>query len=373
MLKDNVITLGLRESAPESLSGHPDSAPPAGGPASGSSDPTHEFLVEALSLIRDLLAPSGDQGVVGRLTQCVDGLASAGSPTNATSQIAACLAEARHAVVTDQQQRAERSRDMASLMSVVHEAMAAAGAEMNTLQDSLQKSTDRFDAIRQIDDPRILKARLVTEVIALKQIVVTRRRMWEQTEKALAGRVAVLERELKVTQHEAAKDPLTGIANRRTFERTCEEWISGAKPYFSMALLDVDDFKAVNDTHGHATGDKVLQFIGRTLATTFRANDLVARIGGDEFAVLASGFTLRQAEQRLRVTLEAIAKPANASARPPCTPAMSCGVVEFSPGDTVASLFERADEALYSAKKLGKNCLVAKRRSGPGGPGRKHG
>jgi diguanylate cyclase len=130
-----------------------------------------------------------------------------------------------------------------------------------------------------------------------------------------------------------------------------------------MALLDVDNFKNVNDTHGHAAGDKVLQFVARTLATSFRANDLVARIGGDEFAVLASGLTMRQAEQRMKATLEALSNPTLTANRPAWTPPLSCGLVEYSAGDTTESLFERADEALYSAKKTGKNCLVAKRRA----------
>jgi diguanylate cyclase (GGDEF)-like protein len=350
MLNDSVITLGLR-----------------GGKSASDGDQSYGFLVAAMTLVRDLLASAREPeraAIVEKFDHCLAAMNTGGAVGDVTTQVAACLAEGRSAVDAEERQRGERAREMASLMAVVHETMAAAGAEMSTLQTSLQKSTERFDAIRQIDDPRIIKARLVTEVIALKQVVLTRRQSWEQTERQLSRRVAALERQLRATQHEASKDPLTGIANRRTFERTCDEWITRSQPYFAMALLDVDDFKLVNDTHGHAAGDKVLQFVARTLATSFRSNDLVARIGGDEFAVLASGLTLRQAEQRMKATLEALSNPSLTANRPPCTPPLSCGLVEYSAGDTAASLFERADEALYSAKKTGKNCLIAKRRTG---------
>ena len=105
----------------------------------------------------------------------------------------------------------------------------------------------------------------------------------------------------------------------------------------------------------------MLHFVAQTLARSLRAGDVVARIGGDEFAVLAPNLTLVQAEHRLRNILAALTDPTLAKLeRPPHASAVSCGVAEFSAGDTLRTLMKRADNALYAAKRQGKNRLVVK-------------
>ncbi|HUU35581.1 MAG TPA: GGDEF domain-containing protein, partial [Vicinamibacterales bacterium] len=184
---------------------------------------------------------------------------------------------------------------------------------------------------------------------------------WEETAKTLSQRVATLERDLSVVKGEAATDSLTGIANRRGFDETCERWFSLSQPNFILAILDVDDFKHINDTAGHAAGDDVLRYVARVLMQSFRADDLVARVGGDEFAVLAADLTLRQAESRIAAVLARFTRPdSNGDGRPATMPTLSCGVAEYSAGDTPASLFERADEAQYAAKRMGKNRVTSK-------------
>jgi len=254
-------------------------------------------------------------------------------------------------------QRGERAREMASIVSMVREVIASVGSEMNTLHSSLQKSTDRFDAIGQMTDARQIKARLVAEVMTLKQLTVSLQKAWQDNARGLGERIATLEGQLVATQTEALTDPLTGIANRRTFERTCADWIRTPHPSFVLALIDVDEFKQVNDSHGHATGDQVLVFIAQTLARSLRADDVTARIGGDEFAVMARGLSIDQAERRLRSVMASLKAP-TARGRPPVVPSVSCGVAECSPSDTMASIFERADAALYAAKRQGKNRIV---------------
>jgi diguanylate cyclase len=131
-----------------------------------------------------------------------------------------------------------------------------------------------------------------------------------------------------------------------------------------LVLLDVDDFKKINDTHGHAIGDRVLVAVASALRTAVRSNqDLVARIGGDEFAVLAIGLTLRQAESRFQNFISKLAPENTRSGDTPLPPVgISCGIAEFSAGDTVESLSQRADQALYEAKRAGKNRVVVKRK-----------
>jgi len=326
------------------------------------------FLDASLTLIRDFLAIDQDSkrtALSQRFEACRAALADGATPEDLSELSDACFADATQILKELQAQEAARAREMASLVPMLREVVATVGSEMTTLHTNLQKSTDRFDAIGQMTDVRQIKARLIIEVMTLKQLTVSRQKAWQDTARGLGERIATLEGQLMATQSEASTDPLTGVANRRTFERTCEEWIRSSRSSFALALIDVDEFKQINDRHGHAVGDQALVFVAHTLARSLRTDDLVSRIGGDEFAVMARGLTLAQAERRLRSIIGNIREPGPGGdpiERPSVLPSVSCGVAEFSAGDTLASLFERADEALYAAKRQGKNRLVTRER-----------
>jgi diguanylate cyclase (GGDEF)-like protein len=331
---------------------------------------TAALLDAALGLVRDLLAADEDDiraALAQRFEACRAALADGATAAQLDDLSAGCLADGQQAVADLLAQRAERVREMASLVSMVREVIASVGSEMNTLHSDLQKSTDRFDAIGQMTDTRQIKARLVAEVMTLKQLTVSRQKAWQDTARGLGERIVTLEGQLVATQTEALTDPLTGIANRRTFERACAEWIRTPQPAFVLALIDVDEFKHVNDAHGHAAGDHVLVFIARTLGRSLRSHDVIARIGGDEFAVMARGLSIDQAERRLRAVIASLRDPAAAD-RPPVVPSVSCGIAECAGNDTMSSLFERADAGLYAAKRQGKNRIVV--RIGGPKPGR---
>jgi diguanylate cyclase len=330
--------------------------PPRRGPDAG----TAALLDALLALVRDLLASDEEESRVAlaqRFEACRAAFADGASADDLEEVSTACLADGQKAVADQIAQRAERARELASLVAMVREVIASVGSEMHTLHSSLRKSTDRFDAIGQMTDARQIKARLVAEVMTLKQLTASRQKAWQETARGLGERIVTLEGQLDATRTEASTDALTGIANRRTFERLCGEWILTPRPSFILALIDVDEFKQVNDTHGHAVGDQVLVFIAQTLARSLRSDDIIARIGGDEFAVMARGLSIDQAERRLRTVIGSLKEPA-VPGRPPVVPALSCGIAECSPNDTTSSLFERADSALYAAKRQGKNCIV---------------
>jgi diguanylate cyclase (GGDEF)-like protein len=124
----------------------------------------------------------------------------------------------------------------------------------------------------------------------------------------------------------------------------------------------VDNFKRINDVHGHGLGDRALTVVAQTLKNSVRQDrDLVARIGGDEFAMLISELPLPQAESRLRILSSSLANVhVETTNGAPLTLTLSCGLAELSAGDTVEALMERADRALYEAKSLGKNRVVTK-------------
>jgi diguanylate cyclase (GGDEF)-like protein len=154
-------------------------------------------------------------------------------------------------------------------------------------------------------------------------------------------------------REQVRSDPLTGLANRRALTAALEQALDAGQP-FCLALLDIDHFKSVNDTHGHAAGDEVLVRIAGTLRAGSAGHGLLARHGGEEFAWLLPDVDLPQARLQCEFLREAVAF---ASGALPVT--ISIGVTQAMPGDGVASVLQRADEALYAAKRAGRDRVIS--------------
>jgi len=155
---------------------------------------------------------------------------------------------------------------------------------------------------------------------------------------------------LDVLGHDASHDSLTGLLNRRSYEEMLDQAVSRARRYgwpFALVLLDLDDFKVVNDRYGHAAGDAALRAVGAELRAALRGGDVAARLGGDEFALLVVGVenvsSLSPILGRLKRALE--------RAVPQTTVGFSVGVACFpSDTDNPNALMGLADERLYAAK-----------------------
>ena len=157
-------------------------------------------------------------------------------------------------------------------------------------------------------------------------------------------------------RRQATTDPLTGVLNRTAFSERLDAAtvsIDAAAPP-AVLFVDIDDFKTVNDTLGHAAGDELLVTVAARLTGAVRSGDVVARLGGDEFAVLlgdAFGTRLQDAADRLLVSLRAPIELAGTTV----TVTASIGGALSGPGDTAERLLHNADTAMYSAKRTGKN------------------
>lgn len=164
---------------------------------------------------------------------------------------------------------------------------------------------------------------------------------------------------LEQISHMAWHDPLTGLPNRRLLEdRVNQELVRARRVGESLCMffIDMDHFKAVNDTLGHAGGDELIRQVARRLCDTVRRQDTVSRIGGDEFAVLLPGLgDLNAIEHLARRALESLSAPYVVQGKEVRTSA-SIGIA-LSPhhADTYEGLFNRADKAMYSSKDLGRN------------------
>jgi diguanylate cyclase (GGDEF)-like protein len=170
--------------------------------------------------------------------------------------------------------------------------------------------------------------------------------------RALNGR---LQRAQRDAEDRALTDTLTGLRNRRALDAALADLAAAGAP-FALMHLDLDHFKPVNDTLGHAAGDAVLRQVGVVLTQTIRKDDLAARVGGDEFVALFPGLTDRGALARLAARLvEGIAEPVDFHGTA-CRVAASIGIaVADGPlPDGVAPLMAEADAALYAAKRAGR-------------------
>jgi diguanylate cyclase (GGDEF)-like protein len=167
----------------------------------------------------------------------------------------------------------------------------------------------------------------------------------------------------RLVERQANTDGLTELPNRRHFEEALEAEISRAERFggsLALILADLDDFKQVNDRYGHQAGDDVLRTFADILRATVREIDLPARYGGEEFAVLLPQTDLDGAHQlaeRLRRALAA--RPMSTHPGGLVAVTSSFGVAAFPDAPTPAALFASADEALYQAKRAGKNCVVS--------------
>lgn len=173
---------------------------------------------------------------------------------------------------------------------------------------------------------------------------------------ALLERVSAAQAELA---HRAHHDPLTGLANRALFDDQLNEAIQRHRAYgwpFALIVVDLDDFKVVNDTFGHATGDYLLSAVGQRLRGCVRSADTVARLGGDEFAIVIDG----ESESVAQRILAALHQPFRIYGHI-VTLGGSLGVVAPQRGEggvTADALVHRADSAMYSGKRQGKGVAV---------------
>ena len=320
-------------------------------------------LDEAFATLTEVLMASdcgGVTDVVATFERCRAALTADVAPEFVGPIAKSGFESARNVAAHARTRNAERRTQIAELVAMVRETVQTIAGDQSNLQETLSGSAERLERLADGDDIHVIQVRLRQEVSRLKHITMERRAAWERTVKEFGTRLATLETQLDRTRREAAIDPLTNVPNRRTFERTCREWLMPNRPGFVMAMIDVDDFKAINDRLGHVVGDRVLVTVAETLVRGLRADDVVARMGGDEFAVLALGLTLTQAEGRFAAIGRAVQEACKAVAEEGVTPSISIGLAECSAGDTLRSLLQRSDAALYQAKRTGKGRLATK-------------
>lgn len=213
------------------------------------------------------------------------------------------------------------------------------------------------------DYPTVVAAAYVgmVVVVLLSSTFLTTR--VQSTREHLRRQRAELAQALEQIRQLATHDDLTGLLNRRAMldrmQLEQRRSLRSGSPLL-IAQLDIDHFKAVNDTHGHAAGDLVLQSFADTVRRNVRDTDVLARWGGEEFVLLLCDTPAADAValmERLRQAVQAMQVP-GAQGGQPITVTVSIGLARHTPADPLAGTLERADQALYAAKAGGRNRVV---------------
>jgi diguanylate cyclase (GGDEF) domain len=174
------------------------------------------------------------------------------------------------------------------------------------------------------------------------------------------ARIGML-RVMEATHLQAATDPLTGLLNRRSFENRVQDLLHRRTP-FTLAMGDLDQFKVLNDTHGHDAGDRALRLFSRVLRTAVRSDDLVCRYGGEEFVIAFPNLSIDATTRALGRVQEQLLLALSAGSVPPFT--ASFGVADSSDGNALEDLCRAADVALFRAKREGRNRVVVDHGAG---------
>lgn len=224
------------------------------------------------------------------------------------------------------------------------------GTRLREFGDAIT-ATDSIDVIQQQVD------------LMAKQVSGMRSSMSHLSTELTANQseVARLTDELQRLRDDAMTDALSGLLNRRGFDRALAALESGAnrdQPPFSLVMIDIDHFKRVNDNFGHLTGDRVIQGIAALLRACVKGNDTLARYGGEEFAVLLPATTMTGAltvAEQIRSTIQRARIRRMNSEEVVTQLTVSAGVGQFRRGEEVEQLVQRTDSALYLAKQSGRN------------------
>ena len=323
-------------------------------------------LVEQLTGLCQTLTDSlvdlaeDDSWVAGQCVAMRAELASGLSPRG-TRRMQELLADTRE---RQKVLRAEREAARQALKQMIHEMLseiAELGQTTGRFQDKLVGYADTIGQADTLESLAGVVREMVTESRAVHGVIAqAQERMHTEHARAteLSERVRTLEDEIRKLSDEVSTDPLTQIANRRGLARAFDAERSRVERQgglLAIGLLDVDNFKKLNDTLGHQTGDEALKFLSRRVGECLRPSDVIARYGGEEFVVLLPDTEVAEAQQVLtRLQRQLSAEFFTADERKVFI-TFSAGVTQYRTDEPIEAGLDRADLALYEAKRTGKN------------------
>jgi len=285
-----------------------------------------------------------------RLTEIGDGLSKPGPDmlSNAAREVEAELSTWAGRAVEHQ---SENEREMREVIAALTRTAESVSARDERYGKEIAGLTGNLRNIANLNDLSVMRRSVVESATALKTCVEKMAEEGRQAVSELTAQVAEYKERLEASEKLSASDTLTELANRRTFDSQLRARIELGKT-FGLIVIDLDDFKGVNDKYGHLAGDDLLRQFAHELKSQFTVLDLVSRWGGDEFAVLVSGKidqVLERVEQIRRWALGEYKIPlAETTAKIELH--ASIGAAEWNGSESGAELIARADALVYSGK-----------------------
>jgi diguanylate cyclase len=218
----------------------------------------------------------------------------------------------------------------------------------------MELSIEEIQAAGNIDDILALKDGIIAEIKKVRissQSIKKELNEYRRTTQSLSSK-------LEQTEAKALVDALTNVLNRNAYNMKISQMIrefSRVNEPFCLLVIDIDHFKKFNDQYGHKAGDRVLRSVAASVQESLRASDLVFRYGGEEFVVILGGADLGIAAKLAEKVRQGVEKDYYIDKEKNMKVTVSLGVACVQPEDTELSLFERADKALYVAKRKGRN------------------
>ena len=222
---------------------------------------------------------------------------------------------------------------------------------------TLKNATEKFGDVEVPEDVKALLETITSETQRMVQYNEELEKRLDQSHSVMSE----LKRDMDRIRKEAITDGLTGLANRKAFDeqigRLCRE-SDKENDIFSLIMIDIDHFKAFNDTYGHQVGDQVLRLVAMTLVNEVKGQDMAARYGGEEFAIILPGTNVNAAQaaaENLRKAVEKKEVMNRSTGENLGQITISLGVAQFYGNEKVEDLIGRADVALYASKNKGRN------------------
>jgi diguanylate cyclase (GGDEF)-like protein len=300
-----------------------------------------------------------DDTFVATIEQAIRALERASTPSRVRAVEEHLAAAVRDRLDLTEDDSAARDSELHAAVALLVEALVQLHDANSLFAEQVLDHSDRMQKMVVHDDLAKLRARLTEELQDLRKATRAKREAEKREMAALRARVGTLEERMQVVAVQARFDALTGLYNRAAWEEQLSLIESEEHGAFAVAVLDLDGFKRINDAAGHAAGDAALAAFGSYCRQAFGMDDFVARIGGDEFAVLVAAPDRDHAVNHVERLLDFVRR---ASASPE-----SCGHVPFTASaglaltradEGVRDQLSRADAALYAAKRAGRNRLI---------------
>ena len=344
--------------------------PTVGEPRAGAAEPAEarhrERLAEQLgALCRELTASmaelaESDSWVKGQC-QAMHSVLEAGISARAVKAVNELLRSTREHQGSLRAEREQARAALKELMASMLASLGELGSQTGRFHDNVGRYTETIEHADTLESLASVVREMVDEARTVHGLVArTRSRLDEEHGKAaaLSERVNQLEDELRRLSDEVTTDQLTQIANRRglvkVFDAELARMERTGQP-LAVGLLDIDNFKRLNDELGHGAGDEALKALAALVVKTLRATDLVARYGGEEFVVLLPQTSIEQAQVILTRLQRKLSGGLFLHEDKDVFVTFSAGVTGCATGENLEAILERADRALYEAKRAGKN------------------